>query len=172
MLIAMVGATVSITSCKKDAEVGPKGDAGATGATGATGAAGAAGPRGNANVTSTFVTTTAASWTDEGGGLWTAELTDNGITQSILDNGAVIVYGENAQNEYQALPATLVYNSGQDVVTVNYYIGLQKVTIEWQYTDLTLPNPDAQKFKIVKIAGAFIKEHPTDYIELAAQFID
>lgn len=149
LLLLIAAFTLSIASCGKDGAVGPqgangsKGDTGANGATGpigpigptgatgpagptgATGATGATGPKGatgTANVIySDWVTpSTYANTTIFGTKTFTADIAASKITQAILDNGTVIVYGKlNGYNpviwptdQVAALPILINYMSG------------------------------------------------------------
>jgi len=101
---------------------GPTGTTGTTGATGPTGAIGPKGATGTANVIySDWITpSTYAKTTVFGTVNFTADIPASKITQAILDNGSVIVYGKlNGYNpviwptdQVSALPILINYMSG------------------------------------------------------------
>ncbi|MDB5133582.1 MAG: hypothetical protein JWP37_185 [Mucilaginibacter sp.] len=118
-LFAFVIAAVIFASCGKDGAVGP---AGQTGPTGAAGTAGATGATGTANVIysdwitpAAYTKTTVFGTTD-----FTYNIAASKITQTILDNGTVIVYGRLngyittiwPTNQVSALPIIINYMSG------------------------------------------------------------
>jgi hypothetical protein len=168
VLIAITAFGV-ITSCKKDPVPGPKGDKGDKGDKGEQGEPGPTGPQGNANVTSGTVTL--SSWIYDSNNKWyTATIIDQGITQNIVDKGAVIVYlyqgGANA-----ALPVT-IYPSASYSSTLSYVYGLSQVVIRVQDSDLTQPNnPGSLTFRVVKINGQRIEKiNWKNYNEVAAEY--
>ncbi len=143
---------------------GNTGATGQTGAQGATGQTGATGAQGNANVKSNLATTTASNWTYDGNNKsWFTVFIDNNITQAIVDNGAVMVYVLVGTNQYAALPFTF-HPTANYSTSVVYSFAPQQLRVEFQDSDLTQGNnPGDNTFKIVKVAGAFIKAHPQDW---------
>lgn len=128
-----------LTSCGKDGAIGPTGAVGATGPTGpqgtpgsngtsgATGSVGATGATGTANVIysdwitpSTYTKDTIFSTYH----LY-ADLAASKITQAILDNGTVIVFGKLngyttsiwPTNQVSPLPISITYQEGATVYT-------------------------------------------------------
>src|SRR3569623_76362 len=99
LLLLSITFMVFASSCGKDGAVGPQGPIGATGPTGATGTAGAAGATGatgTANVIysdwitpPTYTKTTVFTTIH-----FAANIPASKITQAVLDNGTVIVYGK------------------------------------------------------------------------------
>lgn len=91
-------------SCSKDGEVGPAGPAGANGINGTNGT------NGNANVNGTTdFTILPTDWLSSGN-LKYVTITNNGVTQNIVNTGMVMVY-QKVNNSYIALPFS---NSGID----------------------------------------------------------
>lgn len=95
-VFAFVAAALIFTSCGKDGAVGPVGPAGTTGPTGAVGTAGPTGATGTANVIYSDWTTppTYTKTTVFGSTQFSANIAASKITQAILDNGTVLVYGK------------------------------------------------------------------------------
>lgn len=169
LVLITVAALVVIAACKKDPVPGPKGDKGDKGEQGEPGPAGPQGPQGNANVTSGTVTI--SNWIYDSNNKWyTATIIDQGITQNIVDKGAVMVYiyqgGANI-----ALPVT-IYPSASYSSTLSYVYGLSQVVIRVQDSDLTQPsNPGSLTFRVVKINGQRIENiNWKDYQKLAAEY--
>src|SRR5258708_19290242 len=90
LLLLSAAVLLFAASWGKDGPVGPKGPIGATGPTGV------AGPIGTANVLySAWSTPAAYTKTTVFGSIhFSANIAATAITQAILDNGAVIVYGK------------------------------------------------------------------------------
>jgi len=98
-LFAFIASALIFTSCGKDGAVGPQGPAGPTGPTGTTGTTGVAGPTGATGTANVIYSdwTTPATYTKTtvfGTTHFTAAIPASKITQAILDNGTVIVYGK------------------------------------------------------------------------------
>lgn len=132
---------LSASACKK-AEQGPKGDTGP------------AGTNGVANIQSTTITTTNGSWNlDTFENAYNATLTVTGITQNVLDKGAVMVYiGNGAGTEWDAMPFS--YQG----VEFNYGIKVGQALISVTLDSGNAPNnPGGQQFKVVVIPPAMIK---------------
>lgn len=115
-------------SCSEEGPAGPAGPAGPTGATGATGAlgaTGATGPTGTANVVYGEWYTPAAYDVTTVFGMkkFTNTVAVPEITQELLDNGVVLVYGKLLgynpsiwpAGQVSQLPITLTYVSGSTV---------------------------------------------------------
>jgi hypothetical protein len=103
LLLAAVAFMILVfASCGKDGAVGPQGPVGPTGPTGAAGTngtngvAGPTGATGTANVIYSAWTTPSSyiKTTQFGTVEFTANITASKITQAILDNGTVLVYGK------------------------------------------------------------------------------
>lgn len=140
--LLIAGAT-SLSSCKKEGPVGPKGDTGL---------------QGNANVKSGIVTI--SNWMYDGTNKnYTATIIDNDITQNIVDAGVVMAYlYQNGAN--LALPTT-IYPTSSYSSTLSFIYGLQQVIIRIQDSDLTQPNyPGSLTFRIVKVAPSFLIANP------------
>jgi hypothetical protein len=122
-----------LPSCKgDDGAIGP---AGANGANGSTGPAGPAGATGTANVIYsawTMVTFTGSSTS------WSATLTAPGITQAILDQGAVLVYLKTGTQVY---PMNYSGSGG----FINYYVTVGQIVFAasfngtYQYRYVIIP---------------------------------
>lgn len=133
--------SLTFTNCKK-AEAGPKGDPGP------------AGSNGVANIQSSNITTTNGSWNlDTFDNSYNATITVTGITQNVLDKGAVMVYiGNGTGSEWSAMPFS--YQG----VEFNYSIKLGQVLIYVTLDDGSAPgNPGGQQFKIVVIPPAMVR---------------
>lgn len=138
LFIAIMLSSALFTGCKK----------GDTGEPGPAGPAGTNGTNGNANVisTNTVSLSGSSSWTLNGS-LYSATLLASGITQSIVDNGAIIVFHQTGSG-WNSMPYTLG--------TVNYSIGfgVGYVNIYTTNTDGSTPsNPGSQTFRIEIIEG-------------------
>jgi len=128
-----------ISSCAKDGETGPAG------------APGTNGTNGNANVhTQTF---TISSWTYTAPS-YRADIWDTDITQSIADNGFVMVYLSNGSGGWQALPYSTI-TSASFFSTWNFVYYLNGVTLYKTDSDLTQPsNPGTRTYKVVAASEA------------------
>jgi hypothetical protein len=125
------------------------------GCKGKDGAPGATGPQGNANVSSTTITS--SSWTYSAPS-WGMNLSFGAITQSIIDNGAVLVYVKTG-NAFNQVPLTLYTSASySSTIEVSTYAG--GVTLIWTDSDLTQPNnPGSLTVKIVAIASRSMMAH-------------
>jgi hypothetical protein len=134
LLLSIAFMVLILASCGKDGAVGPQGPVGATGPTGPTGATGAAGTNGTNGATgATGATGTAnviysdwitpASYTKTtvfGTDHFSANIAASKITQSILDNGTVIVFGKLdgytttiwPTSQVSPLPISITYQLG------------------------------------------------------------
>ncbi len=137
LFFLFIVATVLLTSCGKNGAVGPQGPTGPVGPAGPTGAAGtngtngtngttgatgATGPTGTANVIySDWVTPATYTKTTVFGTFhFTADIAASKITQAVLDQGTVIVYGKlDGYNpviwptaQVSPLPIVISYMSG------------------------------------------------------------
>lgn len=161
LLFAMTIAVI-LSACKGDkGDLGPQGSAGPQGPTG---------PQGNANV-HTFTVTT-SNWILSGVTYYTS-INVSSITQSIVDNGVVLVYMD-ASGAWLALPVTIVPSASYSS-TYRYYHYLGGVEIDKTDTDLTTPgNPGTKTFKIAVIAGSIVRDNPNvdynNYSEVKATF--
>lgn len=150
----IIGMLVFSTSCKK----------------GDTGPAGTNGKDGNANVVSSTITSSNWVYTSPS---WKIDFTYPAITQSIIDNGAVLVYLQ-VGSAYNQLPLTTYPSSTYSrTYEVSSYVG--GVAIYATDSDLTQPaNPGSKKFKVVVIAASGLKQNPNvnldNYEEVKAAF--
>jgi hypothetical protein len=134
LLFTFMAAAIIFTSCGKDGAVGPAGPAGPVGPAGPTGSAGTNGTNGAAGATgATGATGTAnviySDWytpatytktTVFGTIYFTADIAATKITQAIIDQGTVVVYGKlNGYNtviwptdQVSQLPIAINYMSG------------------------------------------------------------
>jgi len=147
IFLAAVIMTALFTNCKKEA--GPKGD---------TGAQGPAGPQGNANVITGTVSV--SNWTWDGTNkYYTSTIIDAGITQSILDNGVVLVSVVQA-GAVLPLPIT-VYPTSTYGRNYSFIYGLAQIVLRIQDSDLIQSaNPGTLVFKVTKIAGSVKLANP------------
>ena len=154
LLLSIAFMLLVMASCGKDGKIGPTGAIGATGPTGpqgvagtsgtngATGAVGVTGATGTANVIySDWVTP--SSYTKDtifSTYHFYADITASKITQAILDNGSVIVYGKLdgynpiiwPTDQVSALPIEITYMSGatQNIDSWSSLITLGNVRID------------------------------------------
>jgi hypothetical protein len=122
LLAAIAFMTIVLASCGKDGAVGPQGPAGPAGPAGTTGVAGPTGATGTANVIYSAWTTpsTYTKTTQFGTVEFSANITASKITQDILDNGTVLVFGKLdgytttiwPTNQVAQLPIVINYQSG------------------------------------------------------------
>ena len=94
---------------------------------GCEGPTGPKGKDGNANVHTRFYTATSTDW-DLSGSSYTIQLTNTDITQSIVDNGAVLVYMKTANTSWELLPVTL-YISSSSILIFSAVYDLNTVAI-------------------------------------------
>ena len=129
------------------------------GCKGKDGAPGAQGPEGNATVISDTATVPSWLWALAFGNQYHCSITDHSITQSIIDNGVVLVYEEAGINAWRPLPYTFTTTSRSCYFAVGF------VYIESTNTDGTAPtNPGTIKYRIVVMSKRSMKSHPTvDY---------
>jgi hypothetical protein len=125
LLLAIAFMMLVASSCGKNGNPGPQGPIGPTGPTGATGTAGATGPTGatgSANVIYSNWTTPSHYTKDTVFGTYHfyADIPATKITQAILDNGTVLVYGKLdgyvssiwPTNQVAELPIEITYMNG------------------------------------------------------------
>jgi hypothetical protein len=119
-----------VSSCTKTGPAGPTGVTGATGATGATGVQGPQGPAGTANVIYSAWFTPAAYTVTTVFGIVNLDYIKPaaGITQSILDNGAVLTYGKLNGYNASLWPTDQV---GKLPILINYQIGTNTNIDTW-----------------------------------------
>lgn len=142
-----IAVMLGIYGCTKEGPVGPQGPAGTNGTNGT---------NGNANVIGT-VTATVTSWSSSST-LYYANFTCPGLSQDIVDKGAVMAY-EQFGTSWVALPIT---NTN---ISKYYYFTLQQVTVAWRNTDGSqTANPGTQTYRFVFISSSRIQSHPeVDY---------
>jgi len=183
LLLTAVG-MLFLASCGKDGAVGPQGPIGATGpigptgatgpagtngTNGANGATGATGPAGTANVMYSAWTTPSA-WTETtvfGTIHLTYDIPAAAITQAILDQGTVVVYGKLngyissvwPTNQVSTLPIILTYQLGSTTYTDTWsaLTTLGNVTIDFvdnlnYYSTIST----AHSFRYIIIPGAVL----------------
>ena len=81
---------------------------------------------------------------------WTVGIPWDGITQDVLDNGAVLVYRLNIGNSWSLLPLTFPW--GNYETTVQVWVSVGGVLLSWIDTDLYLPEyPFITQIRIVVI---------------------
>jgi hypothetical protein len=148
MLTSMAVAILIFSSCRKEGPQGPVGPQG---------------PQGNANVTSETFTVTPGQWQinstpGQSDHLKFVDFSIAGITQSVIDNGAVIVYSRFT-NDLIPLPFSYQSTTTQAYYTDDIYPG--GVEIQIQLGNFNTPTITAnQDFKIVVINGSFRLAHP------------
>jgi hypothetical protein len=129
-------AALLLSGCAKDGAIGPAGPRGA---------------QGNANVISDVFFNQDFSFVASNND-YELYLNDNAITQTVLDQGAVLVYFQLSSNTsgWTMLPGT--FNG----VAINVSYGLGQV----QITDGTMPTNGPFNFKIVALPPYAMKSHP------------
>lgn len=160
--LLIILAAFLITGCQK----GDKGD------TGDTGPAGPSGPKGSANVSSTNYTVATGTWGGVNTGFVFKDITINEITQSILDNGVVMVY-EGGPSQWNALP-----HSNQNDEW-RFLISTQRLRVILLHANGTnVADPGSKTFKVVIISGDAMTLHPNlnlnnyDEVKYALQLED
>lgn len=160
-----VGATGTAGAKGDKGDTGAAGPAGANGATGATGAAGATGATGTANViySDWYQPATYTSSTIFGRTHLDADISATKITQAIIDNGVVLVFGKLLgynptiwpATQVSELPIVVSYVQGTpqaDTWSANVSVG--KVTIDFtNNTNLYTSISNAHQFRYVIIPG-------------------
>lgn len=171
-VILFIVAALFFTSCNKTGPVGPQGEQGPAGLKGEPGQAGAQGPAGvkgdkgetgaqgpagSANVKSkTFqpATITWASTSMYGTNYLTASLAIPQITQDIVNNGVVLVYGGFffGSDSWTALPISYLEAN----VTNHYSFGIKlgSVTLRCHQSNNITPGTPSIPFRILIISGA------------------
>ena len=143
-------ATTLFNGCKKDDDekYQPKGNYG-TG-------------NGNANVTGTnTVTFTSGDWNVTAGVLYDVEITVPGITQSIVDNGIVMVYEKSGSVECVPLPYT------ETNISKLFTFGVGYVDILIESTDGTpIANPGTVTYRVAFISAAGIKKITDNNVDI------
>jgi hypothetical protein len=162
-ILMFVAAAVFIISCSKEGPTGPQGEQGIQGVQGAQGLQGiqgVPGADGNANVHSYSYEVYSDVW-GQVNPYYGVDLLVPEITQSILDEGAVLVYMANGYGGYIYLPF-VEWKSSYSTVTYPI-ISLGVVTI-WVYdSDLTQTyNPGYSVFKVVVIGGSANSAMPSN----------
>jgi hypothetical protein len=177
-LFAFIAAAVIFVSCGKDGAVGPAGPAGRTGPTGPAGTNGTAGATGTNGATgSTGATGTAnviySDWTTPliytkttvfGTTHFSAIIPASKITQAVLDNGTVLVYGKlNGYNpviwptdQVSVLPIEITYMNGttQNIDSWSGLVTLGNVTIDLASSSNAYGSiANAHQFRYVIIPG-------------------
>lgn len=142
LFIAIMLSSALFTSCKK-------GDTGEPGPAGTNGTNGIDGTNGNANVISTnTLSFNSSDWTLSGS-LYSTTIIATGITQDIVDNGAVTVFNQSGTStSWTALPYTFVNTA------YRYEFGVGFVNLYVTNTDGTTPtNPGSETYRVVIIEG-------------------
>jgi hypothetical protein len=131
---------------------------------GCKGDTGPAGPQGNANVKVRTYSVSSSQWVNSTSTTpyeYYVDLTDQDITQSIINNGAVLVYIENSSGGWYPLPSIgyAQSNGGADLeYKLSPVYSLSTVTVLYYIVsnpNYWIPaNPGAQTFKVIVIAGS------------------
>jgi len=140
---------LAIGSCTKRGPQGP---------TGPQGPQGVQGQQGNANVQGGQVTVN-FNW-DAATSYGTADIDYDAITQSIVDNGAVLVFMSNGNGGWISLPYTDYSGTG---VSISYYFVYAVGTVRIYFSEQDLNNtymPASATFKVVAVAPAQKQAHP------------
>ncbi|MBV8389000.1 MAG: collagen-like protein [Mucilaginibacter sp.] len=130
LLLSIALMLLVMASCGKDGKVGPTGPTGATGpqgVAGTNGAVGATGATGTANVIYSDWITPSSYKKDTvfGSYHFYADITASAITQSVLDNGTVLVFGKlDGYNvsvwptaQVSPMPISITYQLGSTIYT-------------------------------------------------------
>lgn len=172
LLLAIAFMVLVASSCGKNGNPGPQGPIGATGPTGATGAAGVSGATGPTGATGTanvlysdwFTPSSYTQTTIFGTIHFDADKAATGITQAILDNGTVLVYGKlDGYNpiiwptaQVSTLPIEITYMSGttQNIDSWSALITLGNVRIDLASSSNAYGSiSNAHQFRYVIIPG-------------------
>jgi len=141
---------LAFTACRPE-----DGKDGINGQDGTPGAQGPVGQDGNANVVSKTFTATQISWTDKtiyGTNYKVATLNMPEITQNIIDNGAVLVYGGFFwESPWSALPISFFETGKTSYYT--YGIATGKVTLRVHNSTNAVPSTPGIPFRVVVIEG-------------------
>lgn len=144
---------ILFASCAKKGDTGPSGTNGTNGTTG---------KNGNANVKSSIFTVT--NWSSNSN-YYYVNITDNNVTQAILDSGAVVVYWTpNAGTNWAEL-TYYVYSTTGPGYYLEFNHFLNQITVYWVYAGGGLNATPTSlyptiKFKVVCIAASAMKKHP------------
>lgn len=153
-IFLFVASAAFISSCTKEGPQGPQGDQGDQGIQGVPG------QDGNANVHSYTYDVLLSDWVLNAPD-YAVNLDVPEITQSILDDGAVLVYLSNGSGGWMPLPYTSWYSGYARLYKANILYG--DVTIWVLDSDLTqTPNPGDRTFKIVVIEGSVASKMPSN----------
>lgn len=142
LIFSLTVAVALLSGCAKDGETGP------------------AGKDGNANVTSTTFTIT--NWTYSAPYFYD-DLPVPAITQSIVDNGAVLVYIMDSGYNIQ-LPVTIYPTASYSQSWgMNFGLGVCEITVN--DSDQTQPiNPGTKTVKVVVIASrSMLNDHTVNW---------
>ena len=173
----MLALTFTLTSCESDVP-GPQGPQGEQGPAGPQGPAGQDGEDGNANVTAYDIFISSGDWTQFGsygdaGYGYAVTKSVPGITNDIMDDGAVLCYLYNSSwDVYTAFP----FMGTEDGYTYNYIYGyrLGEIILNRLDSDLyTTPPTSDWTIKVVVIAGSNKKAPEidlTNFAEVAAYY--
>lgn len=172
LLLAIAFMVLIASSCGKNGNPGPQGPIGATGPTGATGAAGVSGATGPTGATGTanvlysdwFTPSSYTQTTVFGTIHFDADKAAAGITQAILDNGTVLVYGKlDGYNpviwptaQVSTLPIEITYMSGttQNIDSWSALVTLGNVRIDLASSSNAYGSiSNAHQFRYVIIPG-------------------
>ena len=169
LLLAIAFMVLVASSCGKNGNPGPQGPIGPTGPTGATGTNGATGATGTTNVIYSNWTTPSAYVKDTVFGTYHfyANITATKITQAILDNGTVLVYGKLdgyvtsiwPTNQVAQLPieVTYMYGSVQNIDTWSALATLGNIQIDLASSANAYGSiSNAHQFRYVIIPGGVL----------------
>jgi hypothetical protein len=185
LFLLLTVAALFVSSCGKNGAPGPQGPAGPTGPTGPTGATGpggsngATGATGTANVIySAWVTpTTYTKDTVFNTYHFYTNITATKITQNILDQGTVIVYGKLdgytsaiwPTAQISALPIVVTYQEGSNTYTDTWSSLVTLGNVQIDFVDnLNLYNgiSNAHQFRYVIIPGAVLTAALKNHVNL------
>ncbi|HZY36070.1 MAG TPA: collagen-like protein [Mucilaginibacter sp.] len=179
LFLLLAAAALLATSCGKNGAPGPQGPAGPTGATGPAGPTGAAGPTGTANVIYSAWVTPSSYTKDTVFSTWHlyANIAATKITQAILDQGTVIVYGKLdgytsviwPTAQVSALPIVVTYTEGGTVYTDTWSAQITLGNVRIDFVDnLNLYSniSNAHQFRYVIIPGAVLTAALRQHINL------
>ena len=140
LTLALLMLTLVLNSCTKKGDTGPQG------------------PQGNANVHGGSATVN-FTW-DAGNGYGIADMTDDDITQNIVDYGAVAVFRSNGSGGWISLPYTDYTTTG---LSFSYYFVYTLNAVRIYYSQADLGNsamPTSATFKVVAIAASQKQANP------------
>ena len=144
---------------------------------GCEGPTGPKGKDGNANVQVTAGYVDPSSWNLSTTGFYFCEITDDHITQSIVDNGTVLVYYSVNGDDWLLLPYTTVVDANNFyVMDALHFVGKVQVRMRHSNPSTTVVPTTRRYFKIIAITSSSFGKYSdgdidwNNYIEVKQKF--